>query len=174
MKKLRNDFIVPILVLGLICLLCTWAVAVTFHITDPEIQRMNLERAQAARLEVLPEADEFIEFPDLELPHGVTEAFRANNGVGYVFQTYAPGYAGIVPVTVGLDPDGRIIGIRMLANQETRGIGDRVECPTYLALFYGLTSPDGVDTISGATVTVDALKHALRHAIEAFELVRDI
>ena len=173
MKKFRNDFIVPILVLGLICLLCTWAVAVTFHITDPEIQRMNLERAQAARLEVLPEADEFIAF-DIELPHGVTDGFRAANGVGYVFQTYAPGYAGIVPVIVGLDSEGKIAGIRMLSNQETRGIGDRVEDPAYLALFYGLTGPDGVDTISGATVTVDALKHALRHAIAAFELVRDI
>ena len=174
MKKLRNDFIVPIVVLGAISLLCAWAVAVTYSVTEPEITRMAAERAEAARLEVLPEADEFISFEDVELPRGVINAFRAGNGVGFVFHTYAPGYKGPVPVMVGLDPEGRIIGIRMLSNQETRGIGDRVEDPAYLALFLGLDSPDGVQSISGATITVDALKDALRNAIEAFELVRNL
>jgi len=164
----------PILVLGIISLLCTWAVAVTFAATEPEITRMAAERAAAARLEVLPEADEFIAFVDVELPPGVREAFRAQNGTGFVFQTYARGYAGTVPVMVGLDPEGRIVGIRMLANRETPGIGDLVEDPAYLALFYGRDTPDGVQGISGATVTVDALKNALRHAFAAFEMVREV
>ena len=172
MNKLRDDFVKPIVVLCTICLLCTWAVAATFRATEPEIERMRVERALAARMEVLPEADYFIELTDIELPAGVREAFRAHNGMGFVFEAYARGYAGTVPVMVGLDPEGRIAGIRMLANRETPGIGDLVEDPDYLALFYGLRSPDGVDSISGATVTVDALKNALRHAAEAFELVQ--
>ena len=172
MSKLNTDFLKPILVLCAICLLCTWAVAATFLVTEPEIERMRVERALAARIEVLPQADEFIEFTDIALPAGVREAFRAQNGTGYVFQTYARGYAGTVPVMVGLDPEGRIVGIQMLANRETPGIGDLVEDPAYLALFLGLTSPEGVDNISGATVTVNALKAALDHAIAAFELVR--
>ena len=173
MKKLRDDFVKPILVLCVICLLCTWAVAATFQATEPEIERMRVERALTARMEVLPEADAFIEFTDVELPPGVREAFRAQNGTGFVFQTYARGYAGPVPVMVGLDPEGRIAGIRMLANRETPGIGDLVEAPDYLALFYGRFSPDGVDSISGATITVNALKNALNHAIAAFELLQD-
>ena len=174
MNKVREEFIMPILVLCVICLLCTWAVAATFRATEPEIERMRVERALLARQEVLPEADEFLEFVDVELPPGVREAFRAQNDTGFVFQTYARGYAGVVPVMVGLDPEGRIAGIRMLSNRETPGIGDLVEDPAYLALFYGLDSPDGVQGISGATVTVDALRNALRHAIAAFELVRDL
>ena len=177
MKKLREDFIMPILVLCAICLLCTAAVAATFQATEPEIARMRVERALAARIAVLPEADEFLEFVngiDVELPPGVLEAFRAQNETGFVFQTYARGYAGLVPVMVGLDTDGFIVGIQMLSNRETPGIGDLVENPAYLALFHGLDSPDGVHNISGATVTVDALKNALRHAIAAFELVRDL
>lgn len=173
MKKLRRDFIVPIVVLGAICLLCTWAVAMTFHVTEPVISEAAAERAQIARLEVLPEADAFIPL-EIDLPPGVTEGFRAENGAGFVFQAYARGYAGLVPVMVGLDPEGRIVGIRMLSNSETVGIGDRVEDPDYLALFTGLTSPDGVEGISGATVTVDALKNALRHAITAFELTQEV
>ena len=174
MSKLSEDFVKPIVVLCTICLLCTWAVAATFIATEPEIERMRVERALAARVEVLPEADDFIQFTDIELPAGVREAFRAQNGTGFVFETYARGYAGVVPVMVGLDPEGRIVGIRMLANSETPGFGDLVADPDYLALFYGLHSPDGVDNISGATVTVNALKNSLRHAATAFELVRGL
>jgi len=159
--------------LGVICLVCAGAVALTFRGTEPEILRMTAERAQAARLEVLPEADVFIDL-DIELPPGVTEALRAANGTGFVFQTQARGYAGLVPVMVGLNPEGRIVGIRPLANQETVGIGDRIEDPDWLALFIGLDNPDGVQGISGATVTVDALRNALRHAITAFDLVREV
>ena len=174
MKKLREEFIVPIAVLGAICLLCTWAIAATFAATEPEIARMAAERAQAARLEVLPEADEFIEIEGIELPRGVRDAFEAGNGAGFVFHAYARGYAGIVPVMVGLDTDGRIVGVRPLGNNETVGIGDRIEDPAWLALFVGLDNPDGVQGISGATVTVDALRNALRYALEAFELIREV
>ena len=173
MKRVLSDFILPIVVLGIICLVCAGAVALTFRVTEPEILRMTAERAQAARLEVLPDADEFIDL-DIDLPPGVTEALRAANGVGFVFQAQARGYAGQVPVMVGLDPEGRIIGVRPLANQETVGIGDRIDDPAWLALFIGLDNPDGVQGISGATVTVDALRNALRYAIAAFERVREV
>lgn len=169
MKKIRDDFIRPFIVLCAICLVCTLAVAATFNVTDPEIQRMEIERAREARLAVLPEADEFIQILDIELPSGVIEAFRAGNGAGFVFQAQSRGYAGNVPFMIGLNADGAITGIRMLTNNETVGIGDRIAAPEYLALYYGLTSPDGVDGIAGATVTVNALVNSLRHAAQAFE-----
>ena len=174
MKKIRDDFIWPFVVLCTICLICTLAVAAAYNFTDPEIQRMQAQRAREARLEVLPRADEFIQISDIELPAGVQEAFRANNGAGFVFLAQSRGYAGNVPFMIGLDAEGRITGIRMLSNRETIGIGDRVGAPEYLALYYGLTTPDGVDGISGATVTVNALVNSLRSAIQAYELIREI
>lgn len=174
MIKFRDGFVGPIIILTAIAIICTWAVAATFNATAPEIARVEAERAAGARMEVLPMADDFFEFTGYELPEGVASAFRATNGTGFVFQAFARGYGGNVPVMVGMDTQGNIVGIRVLSHSETRGLGDRIENPEYLALFYGLSSPDGVDGISGATVSVNALKNSLRSAAAAFEQFHDL
>ena len=173
MNKFREGFVGPIIVLCLIAALCTAAVAATYYATAPEIARVQAERAAIARLLVLPTASDF-ERLHLELPGGVIAAYRATNDVGFVFQAAARGYGGPVPIMVGMDPYGQIVDIRVLSHSETRGLGDRIENPDYLALFQGLTGPDGVDGISGATVSVTALKNALRSAAAGFELVREV
>ena len=175
LKKLSEEFIRPITVLSAICLLCAWAVAATFAATQPEILRMEAERAREARLVVLPQADDFIQL-EAVLPEGVTEGYRASNGTGFVFLAYARGYGGNVPFMVGIDADGRIAGIEMLSNSETVGFRERVEDPDYLALFFGVYNARqvlGVDSISGVTRTSEALKISLERALEAFEQVRD-
>ena len=176
MKKLSEEFIRPIVVLGMICLLCTWAVAAAFAATQPEILRVEAERAREARLFVLPEADDF-DYIDAELPEGVVSAYRASNGAGFVFQSYARGYGGNVNFMVGMDAQGRVTGIQMLTNNETVGFREQVADPTYLAFFYGVDNSDGVrgvDSVSGVTRTSDALKNSLHRALQAFELVSEL
>jgi electron transport complex protein RnfG len=43
------------------------------------------------------------------------------------FRMIGNGYAGEIELILGLDSDGRILGVRVLAHAETPGLGDRIE-----------------------------------------------
>ncbi len=173
-KTFRDGFIGPVLILACICLLTTWAVSATFGVTAPIIQVLEAEKQRQARQEVLPAADDFTLYENVTLPEGVTEAYKANNGAGYVFAASARGYDGLVPFTIGLDARGNVTGIKMLTNNETKGLGSRVGEADYLIQYMGQSSADAVDGISGATLTSTALKNSLRAVLEAFETLRGV
>ncbi|MGI6402624.1 MAG: FMN-binding protein [Oscillospiraceae bacterium] len=172
--KFRDGFIGPVIILAVITLAITWAVAATYQLTFPEIEKAEFEKARLARIEVLPDADDFAQY-DTQLPEGVLEAYRANNGAGFVFQASAKGYDGQVPFMIGIDAQGKIVGIKMMTNNETKGLGSRVGEPEYLNLFLGLEGdPYTVDSITGATKTSNALKNSLRAAQQAYEQLKDM
>ncbi len=173
-KKFRDGFIGPVIILAVISLIITWAVAATFGLTYAEIEKAEFEKARLARIEVLAAADDFTKY-ETQLPEGVMEAYRANNGAGFVFQASAKGYDGQVPFMIGLDAEGKIAGIKMMTNNETKGLGSRVGEPKYLELYLGMEGdPDQVDSITGATKTSNALKNSLRAAQEAYEQLKDM
>lgn len=173
-KKFRDGFIGPIIILTVISLLVTWAVAGTFQVADPIIKELEIEKARLARVAVLEDADDFAQYEGIELPAGVAEAFRANNGAGFVFQASAKGYGGSVPFMIGVDADGNVVGIQMLTHSETSGLGSRVGDPGYLGQYIGHNDPTGPDAISGATKTSNALKNSLKAALEAYEQLKDV
>ena len=79
----------------------------------------------------------------------------------------AKGMGGQVPVTVTLDADGKIASVEVGENTETKGIGTQAidKMPEE---FVGLATADeidGVDGVSGATVTSNALKAAVKAAL---------
>lgn len=171
MEKFKDGVIGPPVVLTLVCLLITFFLALTHQITAPLIAQAEETAAQKARAEVLPAADTFTPVTGAELPEGVSSAYSADNNAGYVFQVMAKGYKGNVDFMVGLDAAGRYTGITMLTNNETPGLGSRVGEPEYLGLYVGQNAPDGVDSITGATLTSRALKNALRLSTQAYNAV---
>ena len=59
MKNVWNDFVKPIVVLGVICLVASALLAGTNGLTAPIIQANTERTANANRTELLPEADTF-------------------------------------------------------------------------------------------------------------------
>ena len=88
-----KDIVKPIAVLAGICLVVTALLAYINMVTSPIITKAEEEAAAKARAEVLTEADDF-EKLDAKLPEGVTEAYKAKNGAGYVFMLSTKGYGG--------------------------------------------------------------------------------
>ena len=80
-----KDFLKPVLVLTLICLVISAALAFTNEKTAPVIEQAAQAKADAARKEVLPKADEFTKLELSGLPSTVTAVYKANNGAGYVY-----------------------------------------------------------------------------------------
>ena len=85
-SNVKADFVQPILILTLICLVASALLAWINGITAPIIEETEAAIAAAARMEVLPAADSFTEV-DAALPEGsfVTAVYKADNGAGYVF-----------------------------------------------------------------------------------------
>lgn len=169
--KLWNDFGKPIVVLVAICIITSGLLAVTNDITAPIIEENAIKAANAVRTALLPEADAFEPF-ETDVA-GVTEAYRATNDTGYVITAYAKGYAGSVPVMVAFAPDGKILAVNFLANEETPGLGQKVRTEGFQAQFAGMEAENfglsAIDAISGATISSGAAVTAINAAIDAYK-----
>ena len=86
----------PTVVLLVICLVISAALAVTYQMTAPQIEKINKEVADEARMAVLPEADAFTA-AEGDLPEGVTEYYIADNGAGVVVTAQIRALAALSP-----------------------------------------------------------------------------
>lgn len=172
MSKFRDGPFGPTVILFAICFVMTFALAGTYQATRPVIEQVEREKVEAACVKVLSGADSFTRL-DIELPAGVTEAYRSDNGEGYVFKSQAKGFDGDVVYMIGLDADGKVVCIDMFDHNETPGLGTKVGAESYLAQYAGTSDPDAVDGITGATKTSNSLKNALRQAQEAYQLAKE-
>jgi len=171
---MKKDFLFPIIALTAICLLISAALAVTNSFTEPVIDKAAAERAEAARAEVIPEADGFEPVRVDNLPASVTEVYRATNGAGCVFMITAAGYGGEIKLICGIGPDGRILETKVLSHSETKGLGSKITEPEFAGQFPGKGSDlSGVDAISGATISSRAYIDAVKDALKAYELVKE-
>ena len=166
----------PIVVLSLICVIVTGALAATNEVTAP-ITEATIAAENAARAEVLPEADSFSPVEGITV-EGVSAVYTADNGAGAAITASAKGYGGDVVIMVGINADGNIEGITVTQQKETKGIGSNVvDNPEYLAQYNGLSAAEplvlneDVDARTSATVSSTAVINAVNAAIEAYNQI---
>lgn len=94
----------PIVVLCLICVVITGALAATNSATAPVIKAAEeaVPRRPAPSCCLKPRASPLVE-GEFE---GVTEIYTADNGVGTIITSSDKGYSSTVVVMVAFDPDG--------------------------------------------------------------------
>ena len=118
---------------------------------------------------MLPGAESFTEIECDKEALDITGAYKEDSGLGYVLTSSHKGYDGQVVVTVGLDNDGKIIGIRADVSTETQGVGSKAGDAAYLDKYLGLTgNAANIDTISGATYSSTAVKAGVNAVLAAF------
>ena len=169
-----NDLLKPVVVLTVICIVVSAALAAVNGITAPIIAEAAAKAADAARYELLPEADGFEEI-EVEV-EGVTSMHKATNGVDYVIAAQGNGYGGngSVKLMIAYDNDGNITNITVTdCSGETPGIGDKiVKEAWFMEQFLGLNGEakkgENVDTISGTTISSGAALNAVNAAYKAF------
>lgn len=169
-----SDFVAPIAVLVIICAVMSFLLALTNNATAPIIAAAEAKAKEEARMEVLPEADSFLQVEIAGLPASVTEVFQAENGAGYTFSITAQGYGGknTLKMAVGIDMDGKITGTKVLDHKETAGLGSKITTDAFQGQFPGKDRGlEGVDNISGATFSSNYFRAAIADAYTAFDLV---
>ncbi|MCR5652191.1 MAG: FMN-binding protein [Ruminococcus sp.] len=171
-----KEIIMPIIVLTCICFVVTAALAYINLITAPVIKAADEKAAAEARAELLSEADSFTQLDTKGLPGEVTEAYKADNGTGYVFMLTTKGYGGDIRLICGIKSNGSIEKTKTLSHSETSGIGSRVvdNDSKYKDQYVGKTADnvDEVDAVSGATISSKAYKKAIDATFEAYDTVK--
>lgn len=169
-----NKIFKPIVVLCVICIVITGALAATNSVTAPIIAEATRLAQENARKELLPDADSFTKIDGIEVTN-VSDVYVADNGVGVVVTSSAKGYGGDVVVMTAFTPEGTIKQIKVTEQAETQGIGSKVAGDSsFWTRFEGLEAKSltlgvDVDAQTGATISSRALTNAVNSAIEAFE-----
>lgn len=174
-SKFQENY-APTVVLLLICLVVTAALAFTNEATAPQIEKINKANADAARAEVLSEADGFTEY-DGKLNENVVEYYTADNDAGVVITTMAKSFGGDIKVMTGIDKEGKITGVTITEHADTPGLGTKAMDPEYLKCYKeqdtlaaaSVKDESSVDYIVGASVSSDGIYHAVQEALQQFE-----
>ena len=171
-KSSTYEMIYPVILLTVICLVASVLLGLTNSVTKPIIDEAEAQAAEATRKQLLPDAAGFAEVEcDID---GVTSIFKDEGGSGYIIIVKGKGYKGALPVTVGISADGEVLGISVDASGETAGVGSKTSLPEFTGRFAGLTgSADGVDVITGASVSSRGVKAAVNQAFAAYEAVKE-
>ena len=174
----NKEIVKSIIVLVVICLLTSAALAVVNHFTAP-VSAANAEaRAQQARLDAVPDAADFAPIK-AALPDGVVSAYAALDAAGnptsYLFTVEGKGFGGTIQVLCVIGTDGRIRTCRTMdVSSETTTLGGQTANESYTGQYAGQdASLSGVSAISGATITSTAYRGCVETAFEAFELVKE-
>ena len=173
MNNTWNSYLKPVAVLLAICAAVGALLSGVNALTASAIAANEEAQSNAAYFSALPEADSFTAVEcSIE---GVTAVLKAENGAGYVITAQARGYGGQVPAVVAFSPEGTILSVVMMSNDETPGLGQKVTASDFTGQFSGRGAEpftiDDVDAISGATISSKATVSAVNLAIDAFQQV---
>lgn len=177
-------------VLGSFSLGATLLLALAYGLTKEPIEQSALNDLRQSLEQVIP-ADIHDNNPaadTLQLPvDGKTlQVYRARQGkhvTGVAFETSRRGYSGEIRVLLGVDENGKLLGVRVLQHTETPGLGDKIEVKRsdWITRFTGksLGDPpeaqwavkkDGgpFDQFAGATITPRAVVNSIRDGLRMF------
>jgi len=180
--------------LGLMALAASAALVFANHATRDAIAAAEARDLQASLAQVLPAgfadndllADTLL--VDDGVPRTVYRARRQGAVAGAVFRSSARGYAGDVVTLMGVDRDGRLLGVRVVRHRETPGLGDKIEVTKskWILGFDGKSlaelpadkwavKKDGgvFDQFAGATITPRAVVKAVKGGLDFYAAHRE-
>jgi H+/Na+-translocating ferredoxin:NAD+ oxidoreductase subunit G len=179
--------------LTLITVLAAGALSRVYLMTRDKIAEVERQRELNAMKAALPAAsafepdttgDGFVYF------RGFADSVKAGEPVGYVALALGKGYSSTIRTMVGVSPALEITGIKVASQQETPGLGTRIEevrrgedDPWFQSQFKGKTEaavkllrgggPQGIEAITGATISSRAVTISVREAVQRLDQVVD-
>lgn len=178
-------------ILGAFCLGFGLVLAFTNEITLDDIAARAVEDKQASLSQVIPDSihDNNPVTDTLAVKNEEGKEitiYRARKGgqvTGVAYEILGTGYAGEIRLMMGVDAEGKVLGVRVLAHKETPGLGDKIEVKKtdWIERFTGLSlgnppierwkvKKDGgeFDQFAGATITPRGVTAAIRRGLEFF------
>lgn len=159
--------------LTIACLLSGAIIAGVYSVTAPVAAQQRENLKNNAMKELVADAQSF------KAIDGKTDWYAAvkdGKTVAYVVPAESKGYGGTIKMLTAVDPDGKIINFKILAHNETPGLGDRAGDAKFVKQFVG-KSPENLEVVktptdkniqalTGATITSRAVTKGIREAAE--------
>jgi electron transport complex protein RnfG len=178
-------------ILGVFCLGFGLLLAITDRLTVEDIGARSLEDRQNSLSQVIPDSvhDNNLVTDTIRMTddHGkeitIYRARKAGRITGVAYEIYGTGYAGEIKLMMGVDAEGKLLGVRPLAHKETPGLGDKIEVKKgdWILRFTGLSLGNPVperwkvkkdggefDQFAGATITPRGVVRAIRGGLDFF------
>lgn len=157
--------------LMIICVVAGAGLAAVYAKTKPIIDNRAQEDLLNAVKEVIPGASEIVQEEDDGTVYWVGKS--GDKIVGYAMNVDAWGFGSNEPIRlmVGVDQDGKVSAVQVISAAETPGIGMKVKDSAFVGQFVGTDNPMGVDGITGATVSSNAVKNGVNTAMEYLLIV---
>lgn len=190
-ESLRRKLSYQGILLGGTVLVTSAALALASRATTPAIDAAAAADLKQSLIQVLPgryDNDLLQDTLELPGPEGApVKVYRARHGqqvVAVVFQVSGRGYAGPIVCIMGVDRDGKVLGVRVLKHAETPGLGDKIEpakddwihgfAHKFLgdppAERFAVKKDGGVfDQFAGATITPRAVVAAVKGGLVFFQ-----
>jgi electron transport complex protein RnfG len=193
LEQLRAKLSYQTLLLGGFCLLGSALLSFADLKTHDEIATRLEEDLKASLEQVIPtdyyDNDLLKDTLLLDSDTLVYQAKKAGkvNAVAFMVTTNS-GYSGAIKSLIGIDKDGQVLGVRVIAHAETPGLGDKIEVAKadWILSFNGHSLVDltdaqwkvkkdgGVfDQFSGATITPRAVVGSVYQGLQFFKLHRE-
>ena len=196
MKK--NTILKDALILTVITLIAGGLLGLVYEVTKKPIANQQEKAKQEAYKAVFEDADSFevcVEAEDADLVEALKEqGFEAQKineimeakdasgeTLGYAVNvTTSEGYGGDITFSMGVQLDGTLNGISILAIGETAGLGMKANTDAFKNQFKeknvekfeytksGASQDNQIDALSGATVTTNAMTNGVNAGLCAF------
>ncbi|MFC2662163.1 MAG: FMN-binding protein [Eubacterium sp.] len=176
-----KENVAPVVVLVVICLIVSAALAVTYGKAHPVIVKNAAASANQSREELLPKAKGFKKYTGklvtLEAKKVyVSEAYTATNNSGEVITVVTNSFGGPLTMMVGVDNTGAITNVKVTDHSDTPGVGTKnwnsktnmvVNPYKGVKKLNSTNVKDGqIKYISGASVTGEALHKGVYCALQ--------
>jgi electron transport complex protein RnfG len=165
-----------IITLFVVAVVCALILSSVYAFTAPRIAETQ-ERLTLSGLEEALDAYEYEEV----IPGTLWRALDSlDKEIGIVFRVFPQGYGGPIPITVGLDNEGSITGIRIASTaeglSETPGLGVKITESDFINQFKDKCAAEialerdggSIEAITAATVSSRAVCAGVRKGIETY------
>jgi Na+-translocating ferredoxin:NAD+ oxidoreductase subunit G len=166
-----------ICVLSGVCAAAAIVLGLTYNITRPLIAEQSAKEQRQALEKVISDADTYEK--KVYRKGEYFECLKGKELIGYALFVKTAGYSGDINMLLGINRSGDILGVEILSQSETPGLGARcVEVkrghsgPWFLEQFKGkninaLKMKD-IEAITGSTITSKAILDGLKNCAEEF------
>ena len=201
-KQLIKNYapaLISAIILAAFAILGSSLVGISYESTHEQILENQRETLRRQINEVFPEAqhdnlviDDVVSINEGELGDDEVKVYRATlkqNPTGLIYSPVtADGYSGDILLTIAINENNQVTGVRVLQHKETPGLGDKIETrrSNWIKSFDGtsLTAPraekwavkrDGgdFDQFTGATITPRAVVKAVKNTLQYHQLNKE-
>lgn len=174
---MSKDIIKTALVLTLICAVAAVILALINMITAPSIERYEAQKTISA-LEEVSNGYSIGELEEVSDGYITGRYALTSNGKvsGYILKLSSNGYGGAMGIVASYDVNGIILGVKLVSDDETPGVGKKAENPGYMDKFIStgsatnpvptskaMLSEADAAAVSGASITFTGISKALAY-----------